>query len=149
MIYRSSWSFVAPHRFFDELRILHLVDFTDGTVFQTFFYTLADIVLIFWRVSQLPEFLKAAYKDRHISYIFKDDQIPSFTSKWILYLQEYMQPVGDLVLSCNTFRMLVYTHCSEGYIFDNFRMQRCPVLCRRLEELSLGTCRPSSPSGYE
>ena len=76
-------------------------------VFQTFFYTLADIVLIFWHVSHLPAFLKAAYKDRHISYILKDDQIPSFTSKRILYLQEYMQPVGDLVLPCNTFRMLV------------------------------------------
>ena len=107
MIYRSSWSFVAPHRFFAKLRILHLVNFTNGTVFQTFFYTLADIVLIFWYISQLPEFLKAAYKDRHISYILKDDQIPSFTSKRILYLQEYMQPVGDLVLPCNTFRMLV------------------------------------------
>ena len=76
-------------------------------VFQTFFYTLADIVLIFWHVSQLPAFLKAAYKDRHIFYILKDDRIPSFTSKKILYLQEYMQPVGDLVLPCNTFRMLV------------------------------------------
>ena len=49
-----------------------------------------------------------ACKDRHISFILKDDQIPSFTSKWILYLQEYMQLVGDLVLLCNTFRMLVY-----------------------------------------
>ena len=48
-----------------------------------------------------------AYKDRHISFIFKGDQIPSFTSKRILYLQEYMQPVGDLLLPCNTFRMLV------------------------------------------
>ena len=112
MIYRSSWSFVAPHRFFAKLCILHLVEFTDGTVFQTFFYTLADIVLIFWHVSQLPAFLKAAYKDRHISYILKDGQIPSFTSKRILYLQEYMQPVGDLVLPCNTFRMLV--------LFKNF-----------------------------
>ena len=43
----------------------------------------------------------------HISYILKDDQIPSFTSKRILYLKEYMQPVGNLVLPCNTFRMLV------------------------------------------
>ena len=76
-------------------------------VFQTFFYTLADIVLIFLHVSQLPGFLKSAYKDSHISYVLKDDQIPSFTSKRILYLQEYMQPVGDLVLQCNTFRMLV------------------------------------------
>ena len=76
-------------------------------VFQTFFYTLADIVLIFWHVSQLPVFLKAAYKDRHISCILKDYQIPSFTSKRILYLQEYMQLVGDSVLPCNTFRMLV------------------------------------------
>ena len=107
MIYRSSWSFVAPNRFFAKLRILHLVNFTDGTVFQTFFYTIADIVLIFWHISQLPAFLKAAFKDRHISCILKDDQIPSFTSKRILYLQEYMQPVGDLVLPCNTFRMLV------------------------------------------
>ena len=107
MIYRSSFSFVAPHRFFVKLPILHLVNFTDETVFQTFFYTIADIVLIFWHVSQLPAFLKAAYKDRHISCILKDDQIPSFTSKRILYLQEYMQPVGDLVLPCNTFRMLV------------------------------------------
>ena len=88
-------------------------------VFQTFIYTLADIVLIFWHVSQLPGFLKAAYKDRHISYILKDDQIPSLTSKTILYLQEHMQPVGDLVLPCNTFRMLVIidikkktVHCS-------------------------------------
>ena len=45
--YRSSWSFIAPHWIFVKLRILHLVNFTDGTVFQTFFYTLADIVLIF------------------------------------------------------------------------------------------------------
>ena len=59
-----------------------------------------------WHLSQLPAFLQAAYKDRHISYIFRDDQIPFFTSKRILYLQEYMQPVGDLVLPCNTFRML-------------------------------------------
>ena len=107
MIYRTSWSFVAPHGFFAKLRILHLVNFTDGTVFETFFFTLADIVLIFWHVSQLPAFLKAAYKDRHISYILKDDQIPSRTSERILYLQEYMQSVGDLVLPCNTFRMLV------------------------------------------
>ena len=78
-----------------------------GPSWPSCFYTLADIVLIFWHVSQLPAFLKAAYKDRHISYILKDDQIPSFTSKRILYLQEYMQPVGDLVLPCNTFRMLV------------------------------------------
>ena len=59
-----------------------------------------------------------AYKIRHISFILKDDQIPFFTSKRILYLQESMQPVGDLVLPCNTFRMLVnlnivlaYTSC--------------------------------------
>ena len=81
-------------------------------VFQTFFYTLADFVVFFWHVSQLPAFLKAAFKDRHISYILKDDQIPSFTSKRILYLQEYMQPVGDLVLPCNTFRMLVKLNVS-------------------------------------
>ena len=80
MIYSSSWSFIAPHRFFAKLRILHLVIFTDGTVFQTVFYTLADIVLIFWHWSQLPALLKAAYKDRHIPYILKDDQIPSFTA---------------------------------------------------------------------
>ena len=30
-----------------KLRVLHLVNFTDRTVFQTFFYTLADIVLLF------------------------------------------------------------------------------------------------------
>ena len=48
-----------------------------------------------------------AYKDRHISYILKDGGIPSFTSERILYLQEYIQPVVDLVLPCNTFRMLV------------------------------------------
>ena len=87
---------------------IRLVNFTNGTVFQTFFYTLADIVLILWHLSQLPGFLKAVYKDRHISYILNDDQIPSFTSKRVLYLQEYMQPVGDLVLPCNTFRMLIF-----------------------------------------
>ena len=48
-----------------------------------------------------------AYKDRHISFILQDDETPSFTSKRILYLQEYKQPVGHLVLPCNTFRMLV------------------------------------------
>ena len=48
-----------------------------------------------------------AYKDRHISYILEDYQIPSFISKRILYVQEYIQPVGDLVLPCNTFIMLV------------------------------------------
>ena len=47
MTYGSSWSFLTPHGFFAELRVLHSVNFTDGTVFQTFFYTLADIVLIF------------------------------------------------------------------------------------------------------
>ena len=114
MIYRSSWTFVAPHRFFAKLCVLHLVNFTDGTVFQTFFNTLAD----FWHVSQLPAFLKAAFKDRHISYILKDDQIPSFTSKRILYLQEYMQPVGDLVLPCNTFRMLV-RHNENLFFFQS------------------------------
>ena len=109
MIYRSSWSLVAPHRFFAKLRVLHLVNFTDGTVFQTFFLYPCRYCADFWHVSQLPPFLKAAYKDRHISYIIKDNQIPSFTSKRI-YLQEYMQPVGDLVLPCNTFRMLVVKH---------------------------------------
>ena len=48
-----------------------------------------------------------AYKHRHISFILKDDQIPSFTSKRILYLQEYMQTVGDFVLPCNTFKCLL------------------------------------------
>ena len=149
MIYRSSWSFVAPHRFFAKLRILHLVNFTDGTVFQTFFYILADIVLIFWHVSQLPAFLKAAYKDRHISYILNDDQIPPFTSKRILYLQEYMQPVGDLVLPCNTFRMLVSHTVQKCYLLSlqlflllchlhltlsqttNFRPYQIERVCRR------------------
>ena len=81
MTYRSSWSFVAPHWFFANIRVLHLVNFTDGTVFQTFFYTIADIVLIFWHVSQSLAFLKAMHTDRHISFILKDDQIPSLTTK--------------------------------------------------------------------
>ena len=42
-----------------------------------------------------------------MSYIFKDGQIPVFTSERILYLQEYIQPVGNLVFPCNTFSMLV------------------------------------------
>ena len=58
-----------------------------------------------------------AYKDRHISFVLKDDQIPSFTCKRILYLQEYMQPVGDLVLPCNTFRMLVFL-LFQAYMVD-------------------------------
>ena len=53
-------------------------------------------------------FKSNAYKERHFSFILKDDQIPFCTSKRILYLQEYMQLVGDLVLPCNTFRMLVF-----------------------------------------
>ena len=40
-------------------------------------------------------------------YILTDGQIPSFSSERILYHQEYIQPVVDLVVPCNTFRMLV------------------------------------------
>ena len=47
MTYRSSLSFIAPHWLFAKLRVLHFINFTDGTVFQTFFYTLTDIALIF------------------------------------------------------------------------------------------------------
>ena len=101
---------------FCEITHLTLSKFYRWNSFPDFFYTLADIVLIFWHVSQLLAFLKAAYKDRYISCILKDDQIPSFTSKRILYLQEYMQPVGDLVLPCNTFRMLVYIQRREKLI---------------------------------
>ena len=75
-------------------------------VYLTFFYMRADILLIFG-----TSVLKSnAHKDRHISYILKDGQIPSFTSKRILNLNEYIQPVGDLVLPCDNYRMLVQ-HC--------------------------------------
>ena len=52
-------------------------------------------------------FLKAMHTETDTFYILKDSQIPSFTITRIVYLQEYIQPVGDLVLPCNTFRMLV------------------------------------------
>ena len=63
----------------------------------------------FWHVSQSPAFLKAMHTKTETFLILqvKDGQMPSFTSKRILYLQEYIQPVGDLVLPYNTFRMLV------------------------------------------
>ena len=103
MTYRSSGSFIAPHWFFVKLRVLHLVNFTE----RLFFIPL-QILCWFLVCKSITSVLKSnAYKDRHISYILKDDLIPSFTSKRTLYLQEYMQPVGDLVLPCNTFRMLV------------------------------------------
>ena len=47
----------------------------------------------------------------------KHEMMHSFTSKRILYLQEYMQPVGDLALPCNTFRMLV---CMENLCHPEF-----------------------------
>ena len=47
MTYRSSLDVVKLHQFLAKLRALDLVNFTDETVFLTFFYTLADIVLIF------------------------------------------------------------------------------------------------------
>ena len=53
---------------------------------------------------------------------FKDGQIPPFTSIRILYLQEYIQPVGDLVLPCNTFRMVVryLSLCEVQTIYEVF-----------------------------
>ena len=61
MTYRSSWSFVAPHWFFAELRALDLVNFTVGTVFQTFFLYPCRYCADFWHVSQSPAFLKAMH----------------------------------------------------------------------------------------
>ena len=79
-----------------------------GQFSRPFSIPLQNYCADFSHVSQSPAFLKAMHTKTDISYILKDDQIPSFTSKRILYLQEYMQPAGDLVLPCNTFRMLVY-----------------------------------------
>ena len=67
--------------------------------FSRLFFIPLQILCWFLACKSITSVLKSnAYKDRLISYIFKDDQIPSFTSKRILYLLEYMQPVGDLVL---------------------------------------------------
>ena len=64
-----------------------------------------QILCWFLACKSITSVLKSnAYKHRHISYILKDGQILSFTSR-ILYLQEYIQPVGGL--DGNTFRMLV------------------------------------------
>ena len=86
--------------------------------FSRLFSIPLQILCRFLALSQLPAFLKA-YKNRHISFIKKDDQIPSFTSKKILYFQEYLQPVGDLILLCNTFRMLVL-FCDAFYALQAF-----------------------------
>ena len=106
MTYRSSWSFIAPQLIFVKLRVLHLVSQMEQ--FSRLFSIPLQILCWFLACKSITNVLKSsAYKDRHISYILKDDLIPSFTSKRVLYLQEYMQPVGDLVLPCNTFWMLV------------------------------------------
>ena len=44
-----------------ELRALDLLNFTDGTFFRTFFYSIADIVVVFRHVTQTPAFLKVMH----------------------------------------------------------------------------------------
>ena len=82
--------------------------------FSRLFSIPLQILCWFLACKSITSVLKSnAYKDRHISYILKDGQIPSFTSRRILYLQEYIQPVGDSVLPCNTFRMLFFLYTTD------------------------------------
>ena len=86
--------------------------------FSKLFSIPLQILCRFLACKSITSVLKSnAYKRRHISFILKDDHIPSFTSKRILYLQEYMQPVEDLVLPCNTFRMFVIIERIRGIRF--------------------------------
>ena len=56
MIYRSSLSFVKLHWFWAKLRALDLVNFSDQTVFRTFFLRASRYWPDFWHVSQSPWF---------------------------------------------------------------------------------------------
>ena len=56
MFYRLSLSFVTLHRFLAKLRALDLVNFSDQTVFQTFFRNACRYWPDFWHVSQSPWF---------------------------------------------------------------------------------------------
>ena len=108
MTYRLTWSFIASHWFLVKITRLTLSKYHRWNSFPDFSIPL-QILCWFLACKSITSVLKSSeYKDRHICYIVKDDKIPSFTSKRILYLQEYMQPVVDLVLPCNTFRILVY-----------------------------------------
>ena len=52
MIYRSSLSFVTLHWFLAKLQALDLVNFSDQTVFQTFYLNATRCWPDFWHVSQ-------------------------------------------------------------------------------------------------
>ena len=94
--------------------------------FSRFFSIPLQILCCLFACKSITSVLKSnAYKDRHISFILKEDQIPSFTSKRILYLQEYMQPVGHLVLPCNTFRMLVFSNSDKHDFSSIWKWIRC------------------------
>ena len=84
--------------------------------FSGFFSIPLQILCWFLACKSIPS---NAFKDRHICYIVKDGQIPSFTFKRILYLQEYKQPVGDLVLPCITFRMLFFLNLKPVLFWYN------------------------------
>ena len=82
MTYRSSWS-SCTSLIFLEITCLTLIKFYRWNSFPDFLLYHSRYCADFWHVSQLPAFLKPmhTYKDRHISFILKGDQIPSFTSK--------------------------------------------------------------------
>ena len=90
--------------------------------FSRLFSIPLQILCWFLACESITNVLKSnAFKDRHISFILKDGHIPSFTSKRILYLQEYIQQVGDFLLPCNSFRMLVFCACVlYSTIMDRF-----------------------------
>ena len=57
MIYRSSLSFVTLHQFLAKLRALDLINFSNRTVFQTFFLNANRYWPDIWHVSQSPWFI--------------------------------------------------------------------------------------------
>ena len=61
MIYRSSLSFVTLYWFLAKLRALDLVNFSNQTVFQTFFTNASRYWPEFWHVSQSPWFTDWAW----------------------------------------------------------------------------------------
>ena len=93
---QDKFEFRYPPSIFTKLRTLDLINFSNRTVFRTFFLKACRYSADFWHISQSPAFLKAMHTKTDTFLIsLKDGQIPSFASKRILYLQEYIQLVGD------------------------------------------------------